>query len=307
MILSFTFVTTFITETLFDFKGDDELKPAGYLTDLIGNSVNRRKKLAGQAASGIEYAKVRIADVSVVFDGENKKEFVYTSALATNPLDNKVQAVIYTSGCVPINAVIKIVKPKTVPLNFEKALKNEIKVQYEVDFKYGNSDNILFKGIGQRSKEYTERLSNDPVGKKCLEETSNKNFYQRDCYKMIVKAHAPDYFKGTVTYKDVNPVLLNATYKIYNIFKHFTTWEEDEDLLKATEDGKVEIEAQAFYYDNYINYKFNTKYGEFRMNNVEGRSYYPYAMALYTPVTHWERSYNWFTGYQYLRECQSII
>ncbi|CAH1643965.1 unnamed protein product [Spodoptera littoralis] len=295
--------STVLFETLFEHEGDDELKPAGYLTDLIGNSVNRRKKLADQAASGIEYAKVRIADFSVVFDGENKKEFVLTSALATNPLDNNVQAIVYANGCVPINAVFKIVKPKTIPLNFEKALKNEIKVEYEVDFKYGNSENIVFKGIGERSKEYTERLSNDPLAKKCLQETSNKNFYQKDCHKMIIKAHAPDYFKGTVTYKDVNPVLLNATYKIYNIFKHFTTWEEDEDLMKATEDGKVEIEAQAFYYDNYINYKFNTKYGEFRMNNVEGRSYYPYAMAIYTPITHWERSYNWFTGYQHLPFC----
>ncbi|XP_022835071.1 vitellogenin-like [Spodoptera litura] len=295
--------STVLFETLFGHEGDDELKPAGHFTSLAGDSPNRRKKLADQVASKIKSAKVQIIDFSAVFDGHDKKEFLFTAALASSPVDKKSQFIVYAKGTEQINAVFKIVKPKVIPINFERALENDIKVQYEADFKYGNSENIIFKGIGERSKEYTERLSNDPLAKKCLQETSNKNFYQKDCHKMIIKAHAPDYFKGTVTYKDVNPVLLNATYRIYNIFKHFTTWEEDEDLLKATEDGKVEIEAQAFYYDNYINYKFNTKYGEFRMNNVEGRSYYPYAMAIYTPITNWERSYNWFTGYQYLPFC----
>ncbi|CAH1643964.1 unnamed protein product [Spodoptera littoralis] len=293
------FTSTLLFDTLYDHKGDDEIGPADQLLDIAPNSAHRRKQLADRVASEIEYAKVRIVDISAVFEGQDKKEFVFTAALANSAADNKVQAIVFASGDEQINAVFKVVKPKVVPLNFEKALKNEIKVEYEADFKYGDSENIIFKGYGQRSKEYTERLSNDPLAKQCLQE----NFYQRNCYKMIIKAHAPDYFKGTVTYKDVNPVLLNATYKIYNIFKHFTTWEEDEDLLKATEDGKVEIEAKAFYYDNYINYKFNTKYGEFRMNNVEGRSYYPYAMAIYTPITHWERSYNWFTGYQHLPFC----
>ncbi|KAH9643935.1 hypothetical protein HF086_016485 [Spodoptera exigua] len=291
------------SDRLYDHKGDDEIGPAEEIIHISANNLKRRKQLADRVASEIEYAKVRIVDFSAVFEGQDKKEFVFTAALANSAADNKVQAIVFANVGEQINAVFKMVKPKVIPINFVKALKNEIKIEYEADFKYGDSENIIFKGYGQRSKVYTERLSNDPVGKQCLQETSNKNFYQQDCYKMIIKAHAPDYFKGTVTYKELNPVLLDASYKIYNVFKHFTTWEEDEDLLKATDDGKVEIEAQAFYYDNYINYKFNTKYGEFRMNNVQGRAYYPYAMAIYAPITNWERSYNWFTGYQHLPFC----
>ena len=281
--------------------------PATITSDVSPNSEVRRKELVKRVASGIDSAKVRVIDVSAVFDGQEKTEFVFTAALANSVVDNKVQAAVFAKAIDQINAVFKLTKPKIAPLNFEEALKNEIKVLYEADFKFGNSENIHFKGFGERSEQYTEQLKKDPLAKQCLQETSQNNFYQKDCYKMIIKAHAPDHFKASFTYNHLNLAYLKTFEKIKNLYNHFTTWEEQEDLPSIVDDGKFDIEAQAFYYDNLINYKFSTKYGVFNMKNAEGRSYYPYAMAIYAPITNWERSYNWFTGYQHMREYCLII
>ncbi|KAH9634981.1 hypothetical protein HF086_004547 [Spodoptera exigua] len=41
------------------------------------------------------------------------------------------------------------------------------KVQYEADFKYGSSENIIFKAVTTQQGKYTERLSNDPRSNAC--------------------------------------------------------------------------------------------------------------------------------------------
>lgn len=273
------------------------------MNDVTPNSVARREELVKKVASGIESAKVQLVDISAVFDGKQKVEYVFTAATANSFVDNKYQAAVFFHGYEQINAVFKMIKPKIAPMNFEEALKNKIKVVYEADLKYGNSENIQLQGFSERTEKYTEMLLNDPLAKQCQKETSKHNFYQNDCYKMIMKAHAPDYFKGTVTYKDLTPAAFNTTYQTYEFFKQMYSLEHEEDVLKTIDDGKLDIEIQAYYYDNYINYEFTTNHGLLRLNNVEGMDYYPYAMAVYAPTTSWERSRNWFTGYQNLRKC----
>uniref|UniRef100_A0A2A4JFI3 Vitellogenin domain-containing protein n=1 Tax=Heliothis virescens TaxID=7102 RepID=A0A2A4JFI3_HELVI len=296
--------TSIFNDVKYNQKVEGKLGAASIPSDISANSAKRRQELSDRVASGIDAAKVRLLDISTVFDGQEKVEFLLTAAWANSVSDSKFQAAVFAlAGSEQVNAVLKVKEPQIAALNFEEAIKNEIRVQYEADFKFGTSDNINIKGIGERSEKYTERLKKDPLAKQCLEDSSKNNFYQKSCYKLIIKAHAPDYFKATVTYKELDPVLLQAADGIYDLYKHFTTWEEEEDYTKTLKDGTIELEAQAYYYDNYIDYKFNTKYGAFYINHAEGQSHYPYTIAIYLPTTKWERSYNWFTGYQTMPYC----
>ncbi|KAJ8707493.1 hypothetical protein PYW08_010745 [Mythimna loreyi] len=297
--------TSLFFDILYNQKEAGELGPAAVINDVTVNSEVRRKELVKRVAAGIESAKVRVVDISVVFDGELRKEFVLTGALASSVVDNKVQAVVFTKGGEQINAVFKITKSKIAPLNFEEALKNPIKVLYEADFRLGDIETIHIKGFGERSEEYTEKLKNDPLGKKCLEETSKNNFYQKDCYKMIIKAHAPDFFKATITSKDLNSTDLNVPNSLEGLANYFVVLERHENAIPKmkAKDETIEFIAQALYYDNQINYKIGTKYGFYRKSSTEAVALYPYVMVNYAPIYSWERYYNYFTGDQYLPYC----
>ncbi|XP_050555399.1 vitellogenin [Spodoptera frugiperda] len=294
-------------DKLYNQKFSGEMGPAAVMNDVSANSEARREEMVKRAATGIESAQVAVYDFSVVFNQKQKAEYVFSAAVADSFVDDKYQAVMFFDfkplGLDQINVVYKEVKPKIVVLNFEEALKNKVKLTSELDIKYGNSDNIHFQGFGERSEKYTELLKNDPLAKRCLQQVSKDNFYQMDCYKMIIKAGAPDYFKYIASYKDLKQEYWNTTYNAYEMLKDFYSWEHEEHLLKALDDGKMEIEIQAYYYDNYINYKFTTKYGVFNWKNVQALEYFPYAMAYYAPISDWERAYNVYYGYQQMPYC----
>ncbi|KAJ8707492.1 hypothetical protein PYW08_010744 [Mythimna loreyi] len=291
-------------DSRYNMKQSGELGAASVMKDVSVDGEERREELVKRAASGVKSAEVQLFDFSTVFNGNHKEEYIFTIATAESFVDNKFQAIFFSNVKDQINGVIKVVNPKIAPLNFNEALKNKIKVTYEVDLKIGNSENIQIHGFGKRSEKYTEMLRNDPLGKQCLEESSQFNFYQRDCYKMIIKAHAPDYMKFNVTYKPLSPEFMVITQKSYERFKKLTSaGEYTQDLATKTDDGKLEIEVQSFYYDNYENYKFTSEYGEFSFNNVEISGYYPYATAIYAPIDDWERTFNYYSGYQYLPYC----
>ncbi|CAH0697615.1 unnamed protein product [Spodoptera exigua] len=288
-------------KTLFNQKVSGEFGPAAIFEDVSAKA--RREEIVKRAAKGIESAEVQLYDLSTVFDGEHKVEFVFTAAIAESFVDNKSQGVFLINALKQLNFVYKQVKPKIVPLNFEQALKNKIEVSYEADLKIGSSENYHIQGKGVRSEKYTELLSKDPLAKQCLEETSEGNTYQKDCYKLIMKAHAPDYFKFNVTLEDLGNVFLDMSYGTYELFKQFYSWEQEVDTLKKTNAGVMELEVQAFYYDNYVNYELTSQFGVIAFKNVKGLGYYPYAMAYYAPTTDWERAYNYYYGYQYMPAC----
>ena len=287
----------------------DEMGPAEVMNDLTPNSKARREEIVKRLQKGMLSPKVQVIDISAVFDGHKKIEHLFTGAFANSLVDLKSQgALFYKNNHEQMNAVFKITKPSTVPLNFQEALNHEIKVIYEADFKYGTSDKIHFQGSGERSEAYTDQLRNDPLGKQCLQETSKNNFYQKDCYQMIIKAQAPDHFKGKLTYDSSDneerlmlQTLIDTYHTMYQSWYNIEAYEE---LSRFKAGGVFEIEAKAEYYDNLINYKFANKYGALRLLNVDLEPYYPYAMAIYAPLTNWERSRNWFTDNQNLREYQ---
>lgn len=270
------------------------------------NNLLRRSDIVQKASTGIESAEVTLVDISVVFDGEKKVQYVFTGAYAESFVDPKSQAALFShlDGYEQISAVFKSDdhEAKIVPLNFEEALKNKIKVAYEADFKFGHNMTVHLQGYGERSDEYTESLKNSLLGKSCLQDVSSNNLYQKDCHKMIIKAHAPDYFKASVTYNGEDTTAWQLLDIFYKYMKDEYSWEEEINPFVKIGDDKLEIEAKSYYLDNYDNYNFTTKYGLLSFNNVESMWYDVYASAVYAPITAWERSRNWFTDYQYLRE-----
>ncbi|KAJ8705337.1 hypothetical protein PYW07_011164 [Mythimna separata] len=297
-----TFSLLYRTLSLVNYRGA-ELGPASVVKDVSVSGEKRRWEFMTRVASGIESANVQLYDFSVVFNGKHKEEYVFTTAFANSFVDKKFQAIFFLNAREQINGVIKVVNPKTAPLNFNEALNNKINVTYEIDLKFGNSKNIQINGFGERSEKYTEMLLNDPLAKQCLQETSQFNFFQRDCYKMIIKAHAPDYLKFFITYEQLSPEFLIKIQETFRRLNKRFGGAFTQDIANKLDDGKLEIEVQSFYYDNYENAKFTSKYGELSFKNVEISDDAPYAMAIYAPITNWEHTLNYYSGHQYLPYC----
>lgn len=280
------------------------------MSDVTPNSETRRQEFVRRAAAGMRNSRVEVADVSAVFEGPQKVEYIMTAALGHSNVDPKIQYLIYAGFNTPqgnsqYNAAGTINTPEITTMNFQKALQKDLKSSISFDIKYGKGGNsrIQIQGEAQRSPKYTEHLQNMPQGKQCTQDISGNNYYQYACYNMIVKAHAPDNFKATVNYKNVEQQTKNATYHIYQMIKNLGYWNSDVNPLKTTPEGKIEISANAEYIQgHYMDLALTSKYGHMEIKDVQIPKWTVRAMSFYNPLKPWERINNYYTHQQYKRK-----
>lgn len=280
------------------------------MEDVTPNSQARRDAIVKRVVSGINTARARVVDLSFIVDGAQKMEFILTAALADSPVDRKMQYALFAGrnsvqkGNDQINAVGTVNKPEITSLNFLEALKNDLKMTYNFDIKYGktNSGNIHIDGLAERSPVYAEALQNHILAKQCLQEITANNYYQDACHKMIVMAHTPDYIKASVSYKDVSPAVRYMIYRFYKIVEYYGFWYTDVNPLKTSPEGKMDIVYNAMYLENKMNMVLNSRYGEVNIKNVPISNVYPRVLSIYSPFSPVERFANYYSRHQYQRK-----
>lgn len=260
-----------------------------------------------RVSSGIKNANAQVVDVSATFEGPLKQEYVLTAAVASSPVDQKLQAVLFAGrnsaklGNEQINVVFKVAKPVISPLNFLEALKKDIKMTYEADIKYGQNGNIHIQGDAERSKRFTEELKNHPLANLVQQEIVNGNLYQAASQKMLIYAHALDSFKATVTYKNVSPMYKIWTSHVYNILNQLS-WNIEMNPMKRAAEGKLQLDVETSYLDNTLRFEMISPSGLVRIDNVEIPEVTPYLVSVYSPFSPIERVVNYGTSNQYQRK-----
>lgn len=205
-------------------------------------------------------------------------------------------------GKTQFNAVGTAKLPRSNALNFLQVLDNDLKTTFEADIKFNHNANVRMQAEAERSKRYTEELQNHPLAKQCAQDIARNNQYTHTCHRMLVLAHAPDYMKLTVNYKDISNVYKNYTYHAYMFAKHLGFWYADVNPTKSSPEGKVEVELAASYFDLTLNASMLSKYGYVRMENLPIPRSSPAAFAIYQPFQPQERVANFYTSHQYLRK-----
>ncbi|RVE48729.1 hypothetical protein evm_006623 [Chilo suppressalis] len=281
--------------------------------DVVPNSRDRRLQMATRVSAGFKTARARVIDVSATFEGQQKHSYVMTAAIGDSLVDSKIQYVFFAGknsdqagkSADQINAVGTVLKPVSRPFNFVEAIKNEMKMKFGFDIKYGHGGNGMVKidGFMERSKKYTEELLKHPLAKQCMQQVKKNNLYQHACHQMLVKAHTPDYLKTSVVYKEVSPVFRNMTYKAFRIIDSLGFWFTDVNPMKTTPDGKLEIESQLWYPDNTMSLALSTRLGEVHLNDVPMPKFVGSWLAVYPPFKSTECVLNEFTRDQYLPYC----
>ncbi|KAJ8707494.1 hypothetical protein PYW08_010746 [Mythimna loreyi] len=295
-------------DTLYNQKQNGELGQADIRKDVTPNSGVRREEMVKRVASGINSARVQVVDVSAIFEGPLKQDYVLTAAIANSPIDRKIQYILFAGrnsvklGNEQVNAVVKVTKPEISPLNFLEALQKDMKMTYEADIKFGQNGNIHIQGNTERSKKFTEHLKNHPLAMLVQQEIANGNLYQGTSLKMLIMAHTPDIFKATVTYKNMSPMYMYWSAQALQILKQLS-WNTEVNPMKKVADGKLQLEVETFYGERTLRLEMITPSGLVRIDNVQIPMFTPYIVSAYTPFSMIERVLNFETSYQFQPFC----
>lgn len=294
-------ILTAVYDELFNQKQGGELKEARNVQDVTPNSKARRGEMVKRVSSGINSARAQVIDVSATFEGSQKQEYVFTAAVASSPVDRKMQMVWFAGRNSAqqrneqVNVVLRVTTPEISTMNFLEALKKDMKMTYEADIKIGQDGNIHIQGTTERTKMATEQLKNNPLAKLVQEQIANGNQYQAAAHRMLIRAHAPDNMKAIVTYKNLSPMNLNWTSQAFHILKQ---WNRNIEInpTKKVGDGKLQVEVQGSYLDNTLRFEMISPAGLVRVDNVPLPRFTPEIVSLYTPFSPYERLGN-YAGY----------
>lgn len=289
-------------------KQSGEVGPASNQADLTPNSQSRREEYAKRVAAGLNTATSKVLDVSAVFEGPHKAEFVLTAAYGFSPVNRKIQYTVFAGRNTPqgqnqINLAGHAQKPEISYLNYLQALTGDLKTKFETEIKYGQDGQIHIQGHFDRTKKYVEELKKQPYAQVCSEEIAQGNYFQPACQKALVMANTPDHVKVSVTYKDVTAPYRTSAFQIYKLLEYLEYWQTDINPLKTTPDGKLELEAEASYIDNIAQVKMDSRYGSVHMKNILIPAWIPYYYTLDVDTQKpYTRLRNYFSQDQYQRK-----
>ncbi|CAG4962142.1 unnamed protein product [Colias eurytheme] len=302
-------IITAAVDTVYNQKVEGQLPAvAADISDTTPNSPARRDAILKQIVAGINKARAYVLDLSASFDGAQKLEYVMTSAISSSEVDPKVHFAVFAGrnseqfGNWQINTVGKLNRPISTTFNYAEALKQEFKMPFEADIRYGPKENIHIQATAERSAKYLEELQRYYLSQQCLEEIASNNYYQPACHEMLIRAQTPDTYRFSVSY-NVNPTVRNAAYQVYRIVKSLALWQVEDNPLKPSPEGKLELMFDLSYLTKTMNMGVNSRYGELRIKNIAlPWATYP-VLSAYGPMTPLETALNHFTKNQYQPYC----
>lgn len=286
---------------------------ASKVQDVTPNSAGRREEMVKRVVSGINTAKARVIDISASFDGPQKVEYVVTAAMAQSPVDRKIQYAVFAGQNSAneqnqVNFAATVHRPDVTAMNLEEVLEKDLKMKFDAECRYGNDEeaSVEIHGYTDRSKKYTEELQKHPLVEQAVKEIADNNYYQKASHKLLVMAHAPDYLKASINYKNVSPAFRYMIFQAYRLAEGFGFWYTNANPLKTLPDGKIEFEAQTSYVDDMINFTLKSRYGEVQVKNVPIPKSTANAVSCYSPFKLSERIGNYYTRHQYQRKYHYI-
>ncbi|CAH2099264.1 unnamed protein product [Euphydryas editha] len=300
-----------VYDTLYNQNNGGKVSPvAQQITDVSPNSPSRREELVKRVTSGIKSAKAQVVDLSAQFESSDKLEYVLTFALGRSEVDPKMRFEFFAgrnsdqNGPYQANGVGVITKPLSIsPMNFQEAFNNNLKLDFEIDIRNSNKENVHIKGTAERTKKYADDLQNHPLGKECKQEMTKGNNYQRNCHRAIIMAHAPDNFIVSVAYKDIAPMTKNFFYQLYRIIEGLTVWQSEINPQNVNSDGKIDLNIDASYLRNTMNLALQTRLGEMRLRNIPISEAAAPSVAIYWPIMSYERILNHYSQHQFQPYC----
>lgn len=213
----------------------DEQKLA-YATVTTPDNEQRRMQFLQNAAQGIKQASVAVLDAAVVFDGQNKAEYVVTIAHGESPVDEKDRLLIFfntnkvkksENRQMCISYVGKF--PLTPMLNFEKALQHDLTSNIRVQVAYGDNcqttkTNVLLNINLEQSPEFKQMVKYSNVGQRCLREMREGNKQLGGCIDATYQANLLDTITFNLDLQNPTPKINDCIHGFLNMIRKVAAW-----------------------------------------------------------------------------------
>lgn len=225
--------------------------------DISPDSEDRRQQFLENAAHGIKQASSAVLDISLVFDGNKKTEYVVTMSQANSPVDEKKRVLLFVSGKPIKSSAIQQVSvtltgkyPKKSMLNFENALKNNDKSDIRAHVHIG--ENLQTRPVYMKVKTTMEQTDNyrdyllneNSDGRRCKKDIATGKYQTPSCLDAMYWAQFQDYITISSEFENSNQEIKQVINDILQSLRHLGFWNLKEDRNIKEKPDQYEIALQ---------------------------------------------------------------
>lgn len=269
------------------------------------NSERRRLQFLHSAGVEIDRSQNTVVDLSIVFDGKYKAEYVATIATATSLVDQKsrVLAFVAANPARPTEKFNNVevcfqgeAKFANAPeLNFKNALNNDATSSAQFELVYGDKCNsksankIQGKAKMQQTEELKDRIRNDPMAKLCAEQMDQGNNLLPACQNLTDRANTLNRFDATIEFDKITEHFKNQTNKWANWARQWAYPYLSEDITHNGQKNKIQIQALLNNNMRYANLTIETPENLVQLRQVRLQPWAQTILTVNPNLNMWER------------------
>lgn len=243
------------------------------------DSQKRQQQFIERASAGINNAKTIVADARVQFVGERRMQYQATAALAKSNVDPKGRFIALVKKNIQdqpavqayLHALAKF--PNTDALDLKNAMKMSPESAIDI-LTLVQRNNKLSRIESQvqlrKNQQRVEYLENQPNYKKYLQD---RPLPLSVIAGMIAQANILNEFSVSVQYKNLDPEIAKASYKIYSFARYFFFTRLLEKLLNGRNEQNVQVQGQFSPDLSAVNVTINSDYAEIQLKNLPIRGW----------------------------------
>lgn len=241
------------------------------------DSLKRQQQFIEKASQGINNVRVVVADAVVQFLGQRRIQYQATAALAKSNVDPKGRFIALIKKNdqqqPPLRAYLDATArfPNTDALDLEYAMK--MNSESTIDILALVERNQQVSRIEtqvqlRKNQQRVQYLENQPNYKKYLQ---HRQLSLPVIAAMIAQANVLNEFDVSVQYKNLDPEIMQASYKVYSFARYFMFTRILEKLFTGRHEQNVKIQGQFSPDLSSLNATINSDYAEIQLNNLPVR------------------------------------
>lgn len=261
-------------------------------------SWERQKEFLKNCSKDIRSVSAHVVDTIVIFQGQKVIKYTSTLAGARSEIDPKGRILMQMEKDNKHEEPMRVFfaantkMPNTNSLNLKYALEfdptSTIQIQGTLDKKNERPAEINAKVTLLKSESRKQYLKEQPQYEICQKEMQEGNYQLPACEMLTAQANLLDQFRIDVNYENLDKSVVNKTYKLYSVFRHYLYPRISEDILmehSQPQKNHLEIEGQFSPCLTRVNASMTSEYGKVEIENVKVNDWARALLVLH-PVHH---------------------
>ncbi|KAE8736710.1 hypothetical protein FOCC_FOCC017835, partial [Frankliniella occidentalis] len=225
------------------------------------NSESRQQQFLRRAAAGIKASNASVIDLSAVFNGEHKAQFIATAAYANSQVDEKARVLVYLRKSPARSSsenkeqqlamTLSAKMPNVPAMNFQKALNADPKSQIQAQIAFGekldsSASQININAQMKQTSARREFVRRQPIAQLCEQQMEHGNNFLPACQNVTAQANIMDLYNVNINFDKISQRVKNCTYKAYAAARYFGWQYSSENFVnpKNSHNNKVELELR---------------------------------------------------------------